>query len=86
MGKIKDELIDDEIGNKIEPVLTHTALSMAQIPGEGWSLIKIKYNPVTGDVGKIEKFFSGEMRMYIEEKYKIETITSNIFNNSGNSF
>ena len=86
MGQIKESLIDDEIGNKAEPVLTHTSLSMATVPGEGWSLVKIKYNPITGDVGKLEKLFTGEIRAYIEEKYKIETIILNIFNNCGNQY
>lgn len=83
MGKIKELTIDEKDGNvAVEPiVLTHTAISMANTPGEGWSLIKIRYNPITGDVGKAEKKYTGEIRAYIEEKFRIETVTDNIFNN-----
>lgn len=87
MGKVKDAEIGNDAGFETPKVeLTHTALSMALIPGEGWTLIRIKYNPLTGDVGKIEKAFSGELRMYIEEKYKIETVTLGIFNNSNQNY
>lgn len=89
MGKVKDTVIEEDVGfetPKAEPILTHTALSMAMIPGEGWTLVRIKYNPLTGDVGKVEKAFSGELRMYIEEKYKIETVTLGIFNNSNQNY
>ena len=84
MGKIKDSLIDDNIGNTAEPVLTHTTISMASVPGEGWSLIKIKYNPLTGEVGPMKKKYTGEFRPYIEEKLRIETIEEDIFNDCKN--
>lgn len=86
MGKVKDSLIDvDKDGNTSEEGLkanfTHLAISMCHVPGEGWSLVKIHFDPVTNTVGKFEKKYTGEIRAYIEEKFKIETITDNIFNN-----
>lgn len=36
-----------------EVVLTHTSVSIAQINNK-WHLVKIKYNPNTGDVGDAE--------------------------------
>ena len=78
---------DDSVGNKIQgpPVkLTHVAMGMCNVPGEGWSVVKIKYDPVTGTVGTIKKKYTGEIRPYIEEKLRIETVEEDIFNNCQN--
>lgn len=87
MGKIKELTVDEEnIGNTIEtPVkLTHTALGMCNVTGEGWSVVKIKYDPITGTVGSLKKTYTGEIRPYIEEKLRIETIEEDVFNNCEN--
>jgi len=93
MGKMKEALLEDNIGNTVDEVqLTHNAISMCHIPGEGWSLVVIKYNPVTGDVGTPEKRRTGEGLAYIKERFKIDAVNPaeldglDIFNNSGNKW
>lgn len=77
MSKMKEEAEKQES----VPVLTHNSISMCNVPGEGWSLVKIRFNPVTGEVGPLEKKYTGELRAYCEEKFKIEVIMDNIFGN-----
>lgn len=87
MGKIKESVEQEEIPAaeaESEPVLTNIAMGMCNVTGEGWSLVKIRYNPVTGEVGKIEKFFTAEIRPYVEEQFRLETIKEDIFNNGIN--
>lgn len=97
MSKMKEAAMDTEVaeevnGNVVTPVLTHNALSMCHIPGEGWSLVVIRYNPVTGEVGKPEKSRTGEGLAYIKERFKIDVVNTkeldgfDIFNNSGNKW
>jgi hypothetical protein len=95
MGKVKETVMDVETGaveDTSEAVLTHNAISMCHIPGEGWSLVVIRYNPVTGEVGKPEKRRTGEGLAYIKERFKIDAINPasldglDIFNNSGNNW
>lgn len=75
-----------------EPVLTHNAASICHLPGEGWSFVTIKYNPVTGEVGKPVKSRTGEGLAYIKERFKIDVSNNkeldglDIFNNSGNKW
>lgn len=99
MGEMKEVVMDADVaeasepnGNVVAPVLTHNAISLCHIPGEGWSLIKIQYNPITGDVGKPVKSRTGEGLAYIKERFKIDTVNPteleglDIFNNSGNKW
>lgn len=93
MGKVKDEVLTEEVnGNVAGPVLTHNALSICHIPGEGWSLVVLRYNPVTGEVGKPEKRRTGEGLAYIKERFKIDAVNPkeldglDIYNNSGNKW
>ena len=100
MGKVKEKVLDmetnevHEVEHEVgtEPVLTHNAISMAHFPGEGWALIVIKYNPLTGEVGKPEKRRTGEGLAYLKERFKIDAVNSieldglDIFNNSGNKW
>lgn len=101
MGKVKETVVDmetnqveldDNVGNKVVSELTHNAISICHIPAEGWSLVSIKYNPVTGEVGKPTKHRTGEGLAYIKERFKIDAVNSkelegfDIFNNSGNKW
>lgn len=84
--------VEEVNGNVVDPVLTHNAVSMCHIPGEGWSMVVIRYNPVTNEVGKPEKRRTGEGLAYIKERFKIDTVNPkeldgfDIFNNSGNKW
>lgn len=78
-------MADEEVVEKIN-TLTHTALSMCCVPGEGWSLVEIKFNPLTGERGPVIKSYTGEGKDYVIERLKIETINKQIFNNSGNNW
>lgn len=94
MSKVKEVMLDEEVNGNVvaEPVLTHNAISMAHFPGEGWSIITIQYNPLTGDVGKPVKKHTGEGLAYLKERFKIDAVNSkelsglDIFNNSGNKW
>lgn len=95
MSKMKEAVMDadDNVGNTVEEVqLTHNAASICHLPGEGWSFVTIKYNPVTGDVGKPVKSRTGEGLAYIKERFKIDVANTkeldglDIFNNSGNKY
>lgn len=80
MGKLKDTLEDVPAADS-EVKLTHVAIGMCNVTGEGWSLIKIKFDPITGTVGPIQKKYTGEIRPYVEEQLRIETSKEDIFNN-----
>lgn len=67
-----------------EDKLTHVAMSICFVPGEGWSLVEIRFNPLTGKTGEFKKLYTGETKDYMAEKYKLETINQDVFNNSGN--
>lgn len=95
MSKMKDEVLKDEdnVGNTVQEVkLTHNAISMCHLPGEGWTLVVVKYNPVTGDAKVTEKRYPNEGLAYIKERFKIDAVNSkelsglDIFNNSGNKW
>lgn len=93
MGKVKDEVLTEEVnGNVAETTLTHNAISLCHVPAEGWSLVVLKYNPITGEVGKPEKRRTGEGLAYLKERFKIDAVNSkeleglDIFNNSGNKW
>jgi len=86
MSKAKELLDDENIGNKevTEPVLTHVMLGMCNVPGEGWSLTSVKYNPTTGETGRVVKEHTGESGDYIAETLKIQMVRKGVFNNCGN--
>lgn len=92
MGQMKETVLDIEtkeetVVAEASPVeLTHLALSLAFLPGKGWSLIEIKYNPVTGDVGPLVYSYVGEGKDYIVERLKIDTIARGVFNNSNQPY
>lgn len=69
---------EDEVdGNIAEPVnLTHTALGIFTDSLTGASMIaRIKYDPVTGKTGNLEKVDSGGIgKSFANEKFKIMAI------------
>ncbi len=97
-AKMKEEALkveseDDNVGNTVTGVeLTHNAISMCHTAGEGWTLVIVKYNPVTGDAKVVEKRYPNEGLAYVKERFKIDAVNSkelnglDIFNNSGNKY
>lgn len=87
MSNVKETVMDVEtLQEKEASGLTHTALSMCCLPNEGWSLIELKFNPLTGEVGQLVKSYTGQGKDYIIERMKIETVNRRIFDNSGNNW
>lgn len=87
---LKVEAEDDNVGNTVKEVeLTHNAIGMCHLPGEGWRLVVVKYNPITGDAKVTEKRYPNEGLAYVKERFKIDAVNPkdlnglDIFNNSG---
>lgn len=96
MSNMKEAVMDmeeDNVGNVVGKIeLTHNAISMCHLPGEGWTLVVIKYNPITGDAKVTEKRYPNEGLAYVKERFKVDAVNSkelnglDIFNNSGNKY
>ncbi len=61
------------------PVFTDTAIGVFRdLKKGGWWLAKIRYNPETGEVGKLEKEHAGDERMIANERFKITAIKEKV--------
>ncbi len=66
-----NEVIEEVVKLPIE--LTHVTVGIAYVRELGeWAVIKIRHNPSTGDVGKLEITPSGPTKDFAQEKMKIE--------------
>lgn len=68
-----------EDGKPIE--LTHNALSLYKDEVTGmFHLVKIRYNPLTKQIGEYELISCSTERMEMNERFKIEVVNQNILN------
>lgn len=69
--KIETEEVKQEVAEQ-KPNLTHTAVGLAQIPEtREWVLVKIRYNPSTGQMGELERSPADD-RGHGIERFKVE--------------
>lgn len=59
-------------------VYTNSSLGLFK-EGNDWFLAKIQYNPLTGEVGKLEKLPAGTDKAMGEENYRIQVVELGIF-------
>lgn len=67
--KITQEVEQTEVVETVQE-LTHTALSIVK-DGQKQSLIRIKYNPTTGDVGSVEVIQESETIGEIQNAFRV---------------
>jgi len=65
--------------NKPPAELTHLALGTFQDANDKWHLVKIMYNPLTGDVGTVEVVINDEgSRDRINYEFRIQAVNSGL--------